>query len=541
MPQLSESPGLLNPLLLLAFTLAAHGLILFNDGLYWDGWMIDSWQRRRAWSTMKRFFAEVGMPYQYHLHKLIARFPNRSLVYRVLVVGSTYASALAIYVTALYLGLDRNQALILALLYLAYTGYHMNVDSIIVLQYGVPAAMFYWGAFAAFAALDQSGAAHWGLRLASLALLWGSFSANSILVYYFGFLGLMLGSKVGFMDDFWHNAYRGLAGNLDYAVLPFLFWILKEKIAPRHGEYKSYNRIQFDPLRLARGFFNAIRSGIESAITAPLRSVIEANFLWIAIAAVVLTCYVSTTATAAPPLVSRPLAAHLLAAGAVLYLLAALPYILVGRDFSPGGWNTKHHLLFHLPVSMMILGATGLLVPAGAMVPLLVFLIAVNAVHLNLVCLYYIAVAAKDRSWLYKLARIPGARANSVFYVIDEHSIQGDHYFPQTSPAYAFYMFDWLWGERTHIGFHVRVSHRGRMSDEEIRKQMTATTLEYDMEEVDIRGSHAMLVISDGLRRTPLYLALLYLTEKYRPGGNVDKVLEDIADLRYADAEKASA
>jgi len=79
------------------------------------------------------------------------------------------------------------------------------------------------------------------------------------------------------------------------------------------------------------------------------------------------------------------------------------------------------------------------------------------------------------------------------------------------------------------------------MSDEEIRKQMTATTLEYDMEEVDIRGSHAMLVISDGLRRTPLYLALLYLTEKYRPGGNVDKVLEDIADLRYADAEKASA
>ena len=171
MSSLPETSCFLNPLILLVFTVAAHGLILFNDGLYWDAWMIDSWQRRRDWSTMKRFFSEVGMPLQPYLHRFIAGFPNRSIVYRLLVVASTYGSALAIYLTATRFGfLDENQALILSLLYLAYTGYHMNVDSIIVLQYGLPAAMFYWAAYVAFAALDHAGASHWGLRLMSLRL-----------------------------------------------------------------------------------------------------------------------------------------------------------------------------------------------------------------------------------------------------------------------------------------------------------------------------------------------------------------------------------
>jgi len=535
MSSLPETSCFLNPLILLVFTVAAHGLILFNDGLYWDAWMIDSWQRRRDWSTMKRFFSEVGMPLQPYLHRFIAGFPNRSIVYRLLVVASTYGSALAIYLTATRFGfLDENQALILSLLYLAYTGYHMNVDSIIVLQYGLPAAMFYWAAYVAFAALDHAGASHWGLRLMSLVLFWCSFSANSLLVYYFGFLGLMLFSRPGFTEDMWRNTYFGVLEHLDYAVLPILFWILKEKLAPRHGYYKDYNRIQFDPLRLAGSFINATRCGVESAVTAPVQSAIEKYFLWIPVGAFVLAFYFQSSPISVLPAISRPVATNLVVAGAVFWALAALPYILVGRNFSPEGWNTKHHLLFHLPVSLMILGAAGLLLPAKVVLPVLVFILAVNLVHLNLVCLYYIAVAAKDRSWLYKLSRIDGAAKTSVFYITDNHSIQGDHYFPQNSPAYSFYMFEWLWADKTRVGIHVRASHQQRLQGEQISKLLAATTLDYDMQEVNIHGSHARLVISDGTKRTPIWIALMYLKERYLPGGKVERVLEDITDLSYA-------
>jgi len=162
MPSLLEGSGLLNPLILLFFTLAAHGIILLNDGLYWDGWMIDSWQRRKEWNAMKRFFSEVGMPLQHHLHKFIALYTNRSLVYRLLVLASTYASSLAIYLTATHFGfLDEREALILSLLYLSYTGYHMNVDTIIVLQYTLPVAIFYWAVYITFVSLNYTGVAHW--------------------------------------------------------------------------------------------------------------------------------------------------------------------------------------------------------------------------------------------------------------------------------------------------------------------------------------------------------------------------------------------
>jgi hypothetical protein len=157
----------------------------------------------------------------------------------------------------------------------------------------------------------------------------------------------------------------------------------------------------------------------------------------------------------------------------------------------------------------------------------------VNVIHLNSVYLYYIAVVAKDRSWLYKLSKISGANKHSFFYISDSHSIQGDHYYPQDSPAYSFYMFDWLWGEKTRIGVQVPESYTERLEGEQIKELLTGTSFEYDMQGVNVHGSQARLVISDGVKRAPIWVALKYLKERYRPGGNVEKVLGDLTELRY--------
>jgi hypothetical protein len=149
------------------------------------------------------------------------------------------------------------------------------------------------------------------------------------------------------------------------------------------------------------------------------------------------------------------------------------------------------------------------------------------------VYLYYIAVVAKDRSWLYKLSKIDSANRTSFFYISDNHSIQGDHYFPQNSPAYSFYMFDWLWGDRTRIGIQVPGSYAQRLQGDQILELITATTLGYDMQGVNIHGFQARLVISDGVKRAPIIVALMYLKERYLPGGNVEKVLEDVTELKY--------
>src|SRR2546428_842287 len=33
--------------LILGYGLLTHGIILFNDGLYWDGWLVDLWQQSK--------------------------------------------------------------------------------------------------------------------------------------------------------------------------------------------------------------------------------------------------------------------------------------------------------------------------------------------------------------------------------------------------------------------------------------------------------------------------------------------------------------
>ncbi len=48
--------------LILGYGFLTHGIILFNDGLYWDGWMLDVWQQHKDENSMRRFFSEVGMP-----------------------------------------------------------------------------------------------------------------------------------------------------------------------------------------------------------------------------------------------------------------------------------------------------------------------------------------------------------------------------------------------------------------------------------------------------------------------------------------------
>jgi hypothetical protein len=54
--------------LILGFGILVHGIIFFNDGLYWDGWVVELWQQNRDRDSMRRFYRKVGMPNLYIEH-----------------------------------------------------------------------------------------------------------------------------------------------------------------------------------------------------------------------------------------------------------------------------------------------------------------------------------------------------------------------------------------------------------------------------------------------------------------------------------------
>jgi hypothetical protein len=514
----------------------SHALIMLDDGLHWDGWILDSWQRNQSWPVMRRVYSEVGLSPLYYMHRALAGVPNRIFVYRLITFGCTLATASAIYFLGPQAGfLNEFQSLLLALLYLSYTGYHMNVDTVVGIQYTVPTALFYWACYIALMSADSTGVSHWSLRAAALSMFMLAFNANSTLVYYFGFLGLKFFLHWDPALGAGANSYRALTGNIDYVALPFLYWFLKNILTPRHGHYADYNRIRLHPSTLALRLLDATRFGFEASITLPIVSAISKHYLWIPAAASAWMSWIAFDAFAGAAVIPSHSAIALVCVGFALFILAALPYALVNQLFFPGGWATKHHMLFHLPVALIVLGTTALVSSPGVTLFVIGFILLINAIHLNLTYLHHIGVAVKNRSWLYKLSRIEGARTNSVFLITDRHSLQGDAFNQDQEhrPAYLFYMFEWLWGDKTRIGIPVNESCAGAIAVDQVSQELIRSTFEYDMQEVNVRGAQARVIISDGPLRPPSMIPLFYLRRRCLRGAKVEEVLELATELKY--------
>ena len=280
---------------------------------------------------------------------------------------------------------------------------------------------------------------------------------------------------------------------------------------------------------------DAIRFGIEASITMPIRSAIAHHYLWVPVLAFALTFWISFNDSAGAPLISPVAAAGMVGLGSVFVILAALPYALVGQNFFPGGWTTKHHMLFHLPVSLIVLGAVGWTFPAHVMLPAIAFMLTNNAIYLNLTYLHHIGAAVKNRSWLYKLSKIEGARDISVFLVTDLHSIRGDPFVPEQEhrPAYLFYMFEWLWGDKNHCGIPVDEAFHERLPADQVSRALVESTLDYDMGQVNVLGPQARVVISDGPLRPSSMIPLFYLRRRWLRAGKVEGVLEAATELKY--------
>src|SRR5258705_181133 len=120
--------------LILGYGLLAHGIILFNDGLYWDGWVVEVWQQNKDRNSMRRFYWEVGMPNLYFEHLLLGRAPHRRAVYRVISLASILMIAVLVFLTAVYTrAFNPLQAAVISLLLLSYPAYAVTFDGFVSL------------------------------------------------------------------------------------------------------------------------------------------------------------------------------------------------------------------------------------------------------------------------------------------------------------------------------------------------------------------------------------------------------------------------
>lgn len=504
MNQFIESTYIVHISILLLFTILSHGIILFNNGLYWDSWMVDSWQRRKDWITMKRYLSEVGMPFMYYVYKLNGYIKKRIFASRFLAIISLFISSVQIYIITTYFNLlNPHQALALAFLFLSYTGYHMIVDTVVGLQYTFPTAIFYTAVLLALYANTLNGLNSYLIHFIAVIFFFWSFNANSILVYYFGFLFLNISFQTnGILVSIIKSDF--IIKNIIYLILPFIFWIIKEKFTPRHGYYKDYNKIRVNPLRILRGILYSARYSFESAIFNPIFFIFRRKFFILIIIFIIIFNYFFLFDFR----ISNLMAINFIILGIGLFILAVIPYILVGQPINENGWATKNAMLIHLPSGLIIYGISSYFFNDQKIFQSFILFYIISSCTYNIRNnLFYLSVFIKDYSWLYKLKHNNEIDNVKIFQIIDMHDVKGDlsNIYQDYKPVYLFYMFDWIWeSDLSRFGIS-EFEPKDAYTRKYLSRIFEDTTIPYVLNNVDIDSRQARILIKNK-STSPFYI-----------------------------------
>jgi len=431
---------------------------------------------------MRRFYSEVGMPNLYYEHWLLGCIPRRLLAYRVVSFASLQLIAVFIFLIAVHSNsLSPPQATVVSLLALSYPAYAVTMDSVASLQYTFKIALFYVGCFLAMATIANHDAAGFLLFAMALVLFYVSFNANSLLVYFWGFMlfyAWLAFPTLSRQFEIYEYAKIGLLTGL-----PFLFWFIKERRSPRHGYYETYNRIRLSPLDAFRIGLQAFRFGIDLPILKPIRESTKYKngvlFFFLASIAIGTLLFEYSNSQLTVPILGAFL---VLGIGYGLALLAAAPFVVISQPFSEGGWNSKNFMLFHLPFALIVFGwlqAT----PNSFGLILIPLILLANAFYIVRIHLLYIAISVKDKALIRWMAANPQLRKASVIKIKDFHWIEYpyEHKADAFRPAYVSCMVKGIWPDSRILALldNWDGSSGRPLTPAEIEQALEETTIRY--------------------------------------------------------------
>lgn len=449
----------------------SHGLLLLNDGTYWDEWLLGSYLAEDNWKEVNAWATESGMPvigYFYWALKLLGLFP----FYKIIALATLFILAVLVFkLCSEFNWLTRLEALGVAVLSLAYPAYQTSIE-LSTFRYLV----FYCAFLFVILQLLRSTRAETPLQLTPwrrvllLVILFISFNLNSLLVFYFPLLFVVFWQiKCAHSLSWVEVAKTQLLGKLDFIALPFIFYAIKKIFSPAYGVYAGYNELNLDPASVGAHLGHYTKNALYGQIDASLSGLFAYPLVILFLLPLTyLACvkYQRAAPGSNDVVQVKPIPLYgLLFFGVALLLCGMLPYAAVGLSPTLTGWNTRHALLAGLPVAFLIvtlLRPLWIVQPAGSQegmvgrfVALFTVVILVAAFSLSTAS-YYVswqARAVKDKAIMADLAEVALLKNFSVFWINDQYPLGGER-------LYRFYewagMFKKTWGGESRIGFQVQ-------------------------------------------------------------------------------------
>lgn len=495
--------------------LLAHGLLLLNDGVYWDGFLIAS--GRAEPETLWRMFVDAGAVIGYPIHHGLLSLPCFPLGHKVTSLLSALVIAFATRRLAFQTGFLTSTESTLAG-GIAGTWPALLVDvELVMVPYPVCFAAFLVG-WAAFTHAPQPSVK---ARAFALICLIPSFSIRSLLVLHIGACALLLIARA--MDatesegSFLRRLLRQGLRHADLLLVPFLYWGANELLFPRRAEYADYNRIKLVPAAMLRALVSSILTALARWPLSSLKSLARDPVALVVAVVVAAAGYRAFRASSQVPLTRSRTAGWVVAVGIWLLVCGAIPYAAVGLSPQVHGWGRRHGLLTGLGTAIIVLGMVALVrgrvsQRVGAYVWMLpVVYVAASAGALVDGFLGWQARAAKDKSIVLHLREADAAREASVLWIDDRYP-RGEE------TDYRFYewssMGELAWGDERHVGFPLGTA------PEVVRDKAKWLTHAYNASGVDLEGCAALVSLSAaGPPESDWRLGLRYTAARVRGGG----------------------
>ncbi|WP_245509263.1 hypothetical protein [Bradyrhizobium zhanjiangense] len=365
MPFLSRpnsSPLLRAIVVLLLVLLAAHALMLLNDGLFMDDWLV--------LKPRPDYFIDIGFLLNgaghpiFYSYDTLANWTGApvavmvSLAFAGIVFGAT-----CLVLTATRLGLlDRAEAVGFALIVWTYPGYQLwagKANAVYVFSFG----LLFVGAWLLTLAFSARGRRRVLLRVACAFVFLLSFALNStVMLYAFVMLGLFVAkwrseaAAHGFVRRTWLAAWRCALGYPDLIVLPLVYAAALSIWFKRIGLYAQHYDAHFPTLsEMANGWGAFFDAGYRDVLSHAIRAAIQvpAPFILAAVLVGVVLLLLRPGREPTPP---RRATALPLVLAVVLFLALSSPYLIAGlRPSSTHFYESRHLLLFGVPAALALL------------------------------------------------------------------------------------------------------------------------------------------------------------------------------------------
>ena len=434
----------------------SYSLMLLNNGIYQDDWTLYNMKTK----TITAIYHDQGHRWLAYFHNFLLSFDHAILVYRAIVFTAYLLSALILNTIVKRINFISDLDRMFLILFYAV----LPVNNVRFLLINTPYAVsncLFW--LACWSMVKYGETKKIPFRVGALVAFFIAFDTNSFLIFYLLPLAYLMKDsfiKAGCLrvpnaQDF----SKYLCRSLDFLVLPFGYWIPKALLFNPCGAWEGYNQFTASSLSLSPLF-------IVMSFQTSFSKVLDYSFSSFSSLLLVLSIILAVffyhkwgcgedVGDEYPSSYDR-YNAYLLYFGIVSFILAVLPYNLVGLLPKLDNWHSRHQLLVSLGAGFIIVYGLKILGQSLSMKGIS------RTVIMSLLLCQFIATNISDcvglhLDWFKQQALLMHIRENPVFVMhttfVFEDRTQGGNVIKRSYPVYQYAgMMKLAFGDQKRIG-----------------------------------------------------------------------------------------